>query len=500
VRSALRAALVAALMVGAVPASSLADVENGELYVPWTDRISEQRSVAAFSGESTSIASDSIAGPGISGLTLVGNADKDGTVNSDLAFWGNQAYAGNYGGFRILDISGDQPRVITDFACNGPQNDVSVHRMGGKRYLFQAIDAGQTKEECDSQNAPLDADGRRTGYEGVRVFDVTNPAKPRFVDMIQTACGAHTQTLVPAGNKAYIYVSSYPLGSGRTTAEGPGDDFRPCQLPHKKISVIEVSDPPGPEGFDFRRKEVELSDDTTPNRGFQACHDVQAFLATDTAIGSCAGDGQIWDISDPWNPTLGNSEPHTHINSPSSTDSFEFIHAGVVTWDGEYFAIMDETGGGGTANCFGDATTDGYYYFYEMVEPGDPAPALESRYMIPRDQGSEVCVSHNASVIPVAGRYVMSAAYYQGGVTVVDFTDVANPTEIAYADLEDGVGQSDEWSSYWYNGRIFSNGGLNRRTSNRGLDVFRPDASLGLGGAATWARSNPQTQEAWQAP
>ena len=497
-RTVLRAALTAALIAGAIPASSLAHGAKGELYVPWTDRVTEQKSVRAFSGEATSLASGAAAAAGSSGLTLVGNADKDGTVNSDLAFYGGLAYAGNYDGFRILDVSGDQPRVITDKTCRGPQNDVSVHRMGGRRYLFQSIDSGQTTEGCDSTDSPI-IDGRRTGYEGIRVFDVTNPREPKFLDMIQTACGSHTHTLIPDGDKAYIYVSSYPLGSGITATNGPGE-FRPCQIPHKKISVIEVSDPAGPEPFGFRLKEEELSDDTAFNRGFQACHDVQAFLARDVAIGSCAGDAQIWDISDPWNPTLGNGEPHTHITSPSAEDAFEFIHSGVVTWDGEYFAIMDETGGGGTANCFGSASTNGFYYFYELVEPGDPAPALEGRYTIPRDQGSEVCVSHNASVIPVDGRYVMSASYYQGGVTLVDFTDPSNPSEIAYADLEDGVGQADEWSSYWYNGRIFSNGGLNRRTSNRGFDVYRPDTALGLEGAATWARSNPQTQEAWQAP
>jgi hypothetical protein len=155
-----------------------------------------------------------------------------------------------------------------------------------------------------------------------------------------------------------------------------------------------------------------------------------------------------------------------------------------------------------TANCFGDQTTDGYYYFYPLVEPGQAAPDLVSRYSIPRDQGQETCVSHNASVIPVKDKYVMSAAYYQGGVSVVDFTDVKAPREVAWADLEDGTGLSDEWSSYWYNGRIYSNSGLGRRgaTGNRGLDVFAPSEELGLGDAKEWAWSNPQTQESWQAP
>jgi hypothetical protein len=102
----------------------------------------------------------------------------------------------------------------------------------------------------------------------------------------------------------------------------------------------------------------------------------------------------------------------------------------------------------------------------------------------------------------VEHRDLMTAAYYQGGVTVLGFTDLDRIREVAFADLDDATGQADEWSSYWYNGRIFSNSGLGRRgaTANRGLDVYRPMAALGLGGAKTWAYSNPQTQEAWQAP
>jgi hypothetical protein len=100
-------------------------------------------------------------------MSLVGNADEDGTTNSDLAFWGNLAYAGNYGGFRILDVSSDQPRTVVDKPCNGPQNDVSVHEMGGKRFLFQSVDTAQTAEDCSNANAPIVNSGR-VGYEGVR--------------------------------------------------------------------------------------------------------------------------------------------------------------------------------------------------------------------------------------------------------------------------------------------------------------------------------------------
>jgi len=476
--------------------------EVGEVYVPWTDKLTEQKWLASAPARTAEAAAATAAGPGSSGMALVGNADKDGTINSDLAFWGDLAYAGNYGGFRILDIGSDQPSVVVDQVCNGPQNDVSVHEMGGKRFLFQSIDTPQTAEDCSSANAPL-LDGSRVGYEGVRVFDVTDPSNPQFIDMIQTACGSHTHSIIPDGEHAYLYVASYPLGSNITPpgSTGPGD-YRACEVPHQKISVIKVSAPGG--RFQFELKEQRLSDDTAENRGFKACHDVQFFMPTKTALGSCAGDGQLWDVSDPWNPTTDVADKHTHIYSPSAEDQFEFIHSGPVSWDGKTLAIMDETGGGVEPHCFGDASQNGFYYFYDMVKPGDPAPPLKGRYTIPRNQGSEICVSHNATVIPVKGRNLMSVAYYQGGVSVVDFTDPENTREVAYSDREDATGSADEWSSYWYNGRIFSNSGLNRRgdSGNRGVDVYRLTGALGAvaANAKKWRYSNPQTQEAWQAP
>ncbi len=494
--------LLAALLLALAPGVANAHPsEAGEFYVPWAEKVGKQRSVQFMQGSSARAAAMEAPVTGTRNMNLVGNSDKDGTINSDLAFWGNLAYSGNYGGFRILDISADQPRVVTDFACNGPQNDVSVYEMGGKRFLFQSIDSGQTTEDCTSATAPIDAEGHRTGYEGVRVFDVTNPTAPKFLDMVQTACGSHTHTLVPDGDKAYLYVSSYPLGTGVTAPTGPGA-FRPCAAPHKKISIIEVSAPGGEFKFDLREK--SLSDDTTFNRGFQACHDIQIFEKKNLAVGSCAGDGQLWDVSNPASPTMSNGEPHTHIRSPSAADQFEFIHSGIVSWDGKTFAIMDETGGGVEAHCNGAASKDGFYYFYDVVKPGDPAPSLKGRYTIPRAQTPEICVSHNANVIPTKSRKLMSAAYYQGGNTLVDFTDPSNIREVAYSDVEDATGKADSWSTYWYNGRIYANGGLNGRgpTGNRGFDVFRLSGSLATvtRGAKRWGHMNPQTQEAWQAP
>jgi hypothetical protein len=172
-------------------------------------------------------------------------------------------------------------------------------------------------------------------------------------------------------------------------------------------------------------------------------HHIQVFMPKDIAVASCASDAQIWDMSDPANPTISNGEPHTHIYSQSANDQFEFISSGIVSWDGKKLAVMDETGDGVEAVCDGAASEDGFTYFYRMVEPGDPAPPLRARYTIARPQTPELCVSHNANVIPVRGRDIMSAAYYQGGNTVVDFTDLDNVREVAFPDLEDATGLAD---------------------------------------------------------
>ena len=474
------------------------------------------------------------AGPQYSNMTLVGNSDKDGTTNSDIAFWKDLAFSGNYNGFRILDISDPTaPVVLSDYFCRGPQNDVSVYKLRNRLLLFQSIDSAQTKASCDGTQAGSSSDmpisttfpgQRQFGFEGIRVFDVTDPTAPKFLTGVPTACGSHTHTTIPDLNdqRVLIYVASYPLGSGITPADSQAPADLQCQSPHKKISIVQVP-AKNPAAASVLRVEP-LSADTAPYPGatgplappFQACHDIQAFMKESIAVAACAGDGQIWDISDPANPTASDGEAHTHIPFPGGTapaqpgdDHWEFVHNAVVTWDGRYFGLADETGGGGTSECDGSApeatppgaSENGFYYFYPMVEPGAPTPTMLSRFMIPRAQGTEICVSHNGNFIPTSDGYYLVSAYYQGGNTVVDLTDPTRPTEIAYSDPSDAVGDADSWSTYWYNDHIYTNGGLGRRgaTRNRGLDVFQlQDANGDTVRARTFHHMNPQTQEVFQ--
>ena len=451
--------------------------------------------------------------PSVRGMPLVGNSDKDGVTNSDLAFYGNYAFSGNYDGFRIIDISSpEQPTVLSDYYCRGPQNDVSVAKLGTRLLLFQSVDRAQTKASCDgtregsSADTPLIAEGGRNyasfGFEGIRVFDVSNPRRPQYLTAVPTACGSHTHTLVPdqRGRRVLLYVSSYPLGSGVTAqADATTAGGLACASPHQKISIVEVT-ARAPQRAHLLREEPLSSDSRTyadaeagnPQAGaFIACHDITVFTATRTALGACAGDAQIWDISDPEDPSASDGERHTHITRPAAggvrralveetgADQWEFVHNAVATYDGRFMAFADETGGGGTAECDGSSeerggqSENGFYYFYRMVRPGAAAPPLLSRYMIPRPQGAEICVMHNGNIVPTDEGYYLVTAAYQGGDSVVDFTDPRNPREIAHADRSDEVGQADSWSTYFYNDHAYTNGGLNRRgaTGNRGLDV-----------------------------
>lgn len=403
-------------------------------------------------------------------LRLIGNSPKPDTVNSDLAFSGDIAVQGNYGGFRLIDIGNPRrPEVLSDVACNGAQGDVSVY----DNLVFVSVDSPQTVPTCDSTNTVAPPGGTRpTGFEGIRVFDISDPTAPQFLTAVPTDCGSHTHTLVPDGDRVLIYVSSYP-----TSGLGPTPYGTTCEQPHSKISVVEVPLDHPEQAAVVNEPELPLSDFIAPSLGLTApgirgCHDIGVFLELGKAASACLGEGQIWDISDPVNPVV-----LERITNPE----VEIWHAAGFTWDGEVAVFGDEWGGGGVPGACQDPLTGiGRFWFYDTEHPSD-GPL--GSYKIPRPQtADEVCTAHNFNVVPVADRYVMVSAWYLGGTSVVDFTDPANPVETAYYD-----GAGDYWSSYWYNGRIYGSDIVG------GLDIFRGPRSLRRG--ERFDTLNPQTQE-----
>jgi len=477
--------------------------------------------------------------PGSSNMRFLDAVDSDGTINSDLAFYKNRAYVGAYDRFRIVDIQDPSDlKVLSTTNCRANQGDLSVFKAGdGRMIMLQSIDRPVTAPDCSAVDTPLVQESEegetvsraRFGYEGLRMFDVSDPSNPKFLRFYRTACGSHTHTLVPDPKRksVHAYIASYPLGTNITPQidRAQSDALGlTCKAPHSKISIVDI--PLGnPENGTVREK--ALSSDTGVYDGdgpaghapgFQACHDHQAFLRRDIMVASCAGDLQYWDISDRGNPTSADAGRHTHIQREVSRDnpstknfnerweSFDFMHNATVSWDGSVVAAVDESGGGVEPRCDGDDTRRGFTWFYPLVRPGNPVSGFSElgRYIIPRPQSTQVCVSHNGNVLPTTdGSRQQVQGFYQGGNTWFDFTDPSAAGEVGFADLEDELGAADSWSSYWYNDVLWVNGGLNRRgaTGNRGFEAYslqRADGSrLDL---ANWDYLNPQTQEAWQAP
>jgi hypothetical protein len=379
-----------------------------------------------------------------------------GRTDSDIAFWGNIGVAGNYDGFRVFDTQTQQ--VITTKLCRGPQNDVGLWEHNGRLLLFMSIDQPQRNTDgndfcSEVRSSDTTACGPPFCFEGIRIFDLTNPAVPVLIKSVHTACGSHTHTIVPdlKNTRLLLYISSYPGSSGPN-----------CQSPFRKISIVNVP-LNAPE-----TASVISQPPTTSN--VPGCHDITVFMAINKAAAACDEEGQIWDISDPANPDTLNP---LHIDDPG----VNYWHSASFTWDGQYVVYNDESFS--VHGC--SAGGDGRIRIFRVSDG-----QLMSSYMIPRPQPGSYCSVHNGNIIPVLGKYLLVAGWYYGGTSVVDFTNPLQPQEVAFNDFDPTSGQS--WSSYWYNGRIYSN------DMNRGVDVFNMMTPYRPYGQQ-WTHLNAQTQE-----
>ncbi len=380
-----------------------------------------------------------------------------GARSSDLAFTGDYAIGGNYNGFTIYDIKHPKkPTIVSQVLCPGSQGDVSVHGD----LLFYSVDARRSDDSC---NSVAQNDGTKPYWEGVRIFDISDKANPKYIKAVETDCGSHTHTMVPdkAGTDVYLYVSSY----------GPSTSIARCQPPHDKISIIKVP-LANPTAATVSSAPVVFPLGGNPgtvgsfpdhyNRETSGCHDITAFPEKDLAAGACMGDGVLFDISDRAAPRV--------IEQIQDNANFAFWHSATFNNDGTKVIFTDELGGGGAATCKPEiGQVRGADGVYDIVGTD---LVFKSYFKIPRHD-SEICVAHNGSLIPVAGKDIMVQSWYKGGVSIWDFTDSANPREIGHFDpLPSRVGPSGTWSAYYYNGYIYSNDG------QQGLDVLRIDDPL----------------------
>jgi hypothetical protein len=396
--------------------------------------------------------------------------------NSDLAFSRNQLVVGNFNGFNTYDIENTKrPQLLASAVCPGGQGDVSIHR----NLLFMSVEQTRGRVDCGTQGVQLPVSRER--FRGVRIFDISDVKNPKQVAAVQTCRGSHTHTLVadpkdPAN--VYVYGSgTSAVRSAEELADCSGKD--PKEDPSTALFSIDVIKVPlaAPERAAIVNRPRIFADEKTgaisglwqggnygpgtqTSRVTNQCHDITVYPAIGLAAGACAGNGILLDISDPVHPVRLDAV---------GDKNFAYWHSATFNNDGTKVVFTDEWGGGTRPRCRAtDPINWGADAIFDIV---DRKLVFASYYKMPAPQTEqENCVAHNGSLIPVPGRDIMVQAWYQGGISVFDFTDSRHPVEIAFFDR----GPLDAkqlllggyWSAYWYNGHVYGS------EIARGIDVF----------------------------
>jgi hypothetical protein len=429
-----------------------------------------------------------------------------GGTNSDLAFNSKYLFNGNYSGVNIYDISDPaHMSLVTSMVCPGGQGDVSVY----KNLLFMSVEAANGRMDCGTQGFPAAAPAQPpapTGDEakdtaamrafymrqpppsldrvkGVRIFDISDIHNPKQVADVQTCRGSHTHTLVldpKDKDNVYIYVSG--SAGVRPAAElggcSGGDPDKDPETALFTIVIIKVpvahpelakvidsprifSDPQS-GSMDGLWKGGNHGDGTQTTSSTRGCHDITAYSWLGIAGGACSGNGILLDIKDPAHPKRLDA-----VTDPN----YAFWHSANFSNDGKTVLFTDEWGGGGQPRCrVSDPMAWGADAIFSITP--EKKLKLDSYYKMPAPQtANENCVAHNGSLIPVPGRNIEVQSWYQGGVSIVDYTNPSHPFEIGYFDRGpvDGsrFAMGGQWSTYYYNGYIYGS------EIARGTDVLK---------------------------
>jgi hypothetical protein len=420
-------------------------------------------------------------------------------ANSDFAFQGNHLFLGNFYGVNIYDISNPaNTSLLTSMVCPGGQGDVSVY----KNLLFMSVEMPNGRLDCGTQGfppeppPPADEDkdkqkekkrripaAQKDRFRGVRIFDISDIRNPKQVGAVQTCRGSHTHTLVVDPNdkdNVYIYVSGtsfvrQPEELAGCSGEKPDKDPNTALF---RIDVIKVPVAAPQDAKIVSTPRLFIDARTGALNGLTSggshgkngkeekpadtdqCHDITVYTAIGLAAGACSGNGIILDIKDPVHPKRLDA-----VNDPN----YSYWHSASFSNDGTKVVFTDEWGGGLGARCRpNDPNKWGADAIFRLK---DDKLTFANYYKLPAAQGdTKNCVAHNGSLIPVPGRDIEVQAWYQGGISIMDFTDPVQPFEIAYFDR----GAIDpkvlvlggDWSAYWYNGNIYAS------EIARGLDVF----------------------------
>ena len=398
-------------------------------------------------------------------------------TNSDLAFKDNYVVVGNYHGFNTYNIErANKPQLLASVVCPGGQGDVSIYG----NLLFMSVEQTRGRVDCGLEGVVPPVSNER--FRGVRIFDITDLTKPKQVAAVQTCRGSHTHTLVPdPRDKSHIFVYGSGTGGVRSGEELVGCSNKDAKEdPNTSLFSIDVIEVPlanpsqarivnQPRIF-MNEKNGDIAglwmggdhgDHTQRTSTTNQCHDITVYSEIGLAAGACSGNGILLDIKDPRNPK--------RLDFVADT-GFAYWHSATFNNGGTKVVFTDEWGGGGRPRCRAvDPLTWGADAIYDIV---DGKMVHKGYYKMPAAQTEqENCVAHNGSLIPVPGRDIMVQSWYQGGVSVFDFTDSAHAKEIAYFDRGPINGEAmlsgGYWSSYWYNGNIYG------AEIARGIDVFR---------------------------
>ena len=396
--------------------------------------------------------------------------------NTDMAFQDDLLVTGSYHGFNMYKIKDDGiPDLISSVVCPGGQGDVSI--VGD--LLIMSVEQVRGRVDCGREGVGKDASPER--FRGIRIFDISDQSRPKQVGIVQTCRGSHTHSVVSgpsADGKIIVYNSGTSSVRDEEELEQcvgdiPGDE----RTALFRIDIIEIpiSDPSksrivsSPAVFaDIETGSLaglwrggDHGDETQETKRTDQCHDITVFPSANIAAGACSGNGILFDITDPYNPKR---------LDVVTDEGFAYWHSATFNNDGTKIIFTDEWGGGGRARCRAwDPLNWGADAIYDVV---DNKLEFRSHYKMPAPQlETENCVAHNGSIIPVPNRDIFVQAWYQGGISVIDFTDSSDPKEIAYFDRgpidKDILVTGGYWSSYFYEGYIYGTEIV------RGLDVFK---------------------------
>ena len=397
-------------------------------------------------------------------------------TNTDMAFRDNILIAGSYHGFNIYELNDDGiPLLKSSVICPGGQGDVSI--VGD--LLIMSVEQNRGRIDCGLEG--VNSEPSEDRFRGIRIFDISDLLRPQQVGLVQTCRGSHTHSVVGMSSdnqKIIVYNSGTSNVRDQEELEScfediPGDNrtalFRidiieiPIQNPEESEIVS------SPTVFADNQTGVlaglwrggDHGDDTQRTSRTDQCHDITVFPSANIAAGACSGNGILFDISDPYNPQ--------RIDVVTDT-GFAYWHSATFNNDGTKVVFTDEWGGGGRPRCRAwDPLNWGANAIYDIV---DKKLIFKSHYKMPAPQKeSENCVAHNGSIIPIPGKDIFVQAWYQGGISLMDFTDSDNPIEIGFFDRgpidEENLITGGYWSAYYYRGKIYATEIV------RGLDVFQ---------------------------